>query len=128
VRFLSALTARVMDTKSFCFRRTRYVKCAGDHPTTNCSCRKKSKNVKCVLCEGNHPANYKGYMVYKDLRRNFFTTLRRKVIICESQTQTEPTNIQIRHIQPGRLYASLARTDSKQYRQETQHLQVRNNI
>jgi len=65
-------------------------------------------------CEGSHPANYKNCMVYKDLRKNFFPTLRRKVVTSQSQTRTEPTNTQIRHVQLGRLYALVARTDSKQ--------------
>jgi len=84
VRFLSALTAKGMDThKSFCFRRARCVKCAGDHPTINYPCRKKSKDIKCILCENNNPANYKGCM---DLRRNFFSILRRKVVTSDPQT------------------------------------------
>jgi len=53
----------------------------------------KSKDVKCVLCEGNHPSNYKGCMVYKDLQRNFFPTLRRKAITSEPQLRIEPANI-----------------------------------
>jgi len=48
--------------------------------------REKSKDIKCVLCEGNHPANYKGCMVYKDLQRNFLLTLRRKVVTSELQS------------------------------------------
>jgi hypothetical protein len=31
----------------------------------NCLCREKSKDVKCVLCEGKYPGSYKDYMVYK---------------------------------------------------------------
>jgi len=52
--------------------------------------------------------------IYKDLRKNFFPILWRKVVTSESQTRTEPTNTQIRHVQSGRLYASVARIDSKQ--------------
>lgn len=54
-------------TKNFCARQPRYVKCAGNHQTSNCQRQGKSQNVKCVLCEGNHPANYKGCQVYKEL-------------------------------------------------------------
>jgi hypothetical protein len=45
--------------KSFCYYKARYVEYAEDHSSINCIRRKKSKDVKCVLCEGNHPANYK---------------------------------------------------------------------
>jgi len=33
--------------------------------------QRRSKNIKCVLCESNHLANYKN-MIYKDLQRNYF--------------------------------------------------------
>jgi hypothetical protein len=33
--------------------------------------------VKCVLCNGNHPAKYKGCTVYKDLQMKTFPPLRR---------------------------------------------------
>jgi len=52
-------------TKGFCNRKARCVKCAEDYPTFNCPRKAKSENVKCVLCEGNYPANYKGCTVYK---------------------------------------------------------------
>jgi len=84
---------RYGQTQSFCFRKARCVKCATqDYPTINCLRRKKSKDVKCVLCEGNHPANYKGYMVYEDLQKRFFSTLRRKIVASKSQSQL---NLQI---------------------------------
>lgn len=66
-------------TRSFCYRKSRCVKCAGDHSTSNCTRRERSANVKCVLCEGNHPANYKGCTVYKELQKSTFPTLRKKV-------------------------------------------------
>jgi len=54
-------------TKGFCNRKARCVKYAGNHPTFNCPRKVKSENVKCVLCERNHSANYKGCTIYKDL-------------------------------------------------------------
>ena len=48
------------------------------HPTIDCTRKEKSKDVKCVLCEGNHPANYKGCTVYKDLQNKTFPPLRKK--------------------------------------------------
>jgi len=38
---------------------------------------KRQTDVKCVLCNGNHPANYKGCTVYKDLQKRTFPPLRR---------------------------------------------------
>jgi hypothetical protein len=55
---------------------------AGYHLTLDIPCEIKSEppkyksdiaqcanlnDVSCVLCGGNHPANYKGYLVYKEL-------------------------------------------------------------
>lgn len=65
-------------TKAYCHLSPRCVKCAGDHMTANCSRKEKSDKVKCVLCEGNHPANYKGCTVYKELQQKKYPTVRPK--------------------------------------------------
>jgi hypothetical protein len=64
-------------TKAYCFHSPRCVKCAGTHFTSQCLRKDKSDNVKCVLGNGNHPANYKGCTVYKDLQKRTFPPLRR---------------------------------------------------
>ena len=56
-------------TKNFCFRQPRCVKCADYHLTSNCQIKNRTKEVKCVHCDGNHPANYRGCSVYKELQR-----------------------------------------------------------
>ena len=55
-------------TQAYCFHTSRCVKCAGNHHTKQCSRQEKTDAVKCVLCDGNHPANYKGCSVYKELQ------------------------------------------------------------
>ncbi|KAJ2937194.1 hypothetical protein O0L34_g18953 [Tuta absoluta] len=65
-------------TKKFCYKEPRCVKCAGAHLTQDCERKEKSDKVLCVLCEGNHPANYKGCSVYKDLQKIKFPRLRVK--------------------------------------------------
>lgn len=64
-------------TKSYCWHPFRCVKCGGTHNTNNCT---KDKNTppKCVLCNGDHPANYKGCSVYKDIKKSTFPSLREK--------------------------------------------------
>lgn len=51
-------------SKNYCERRPRCVKCAGDHFTSEC---KQNMNVppKCVHCDQQHTANYKGCPHYK---------------------------------------------------------------
>jgi len=83
-----------------------------DHPTFNCARKTKSENVKCVLCEGNHPANYKGCTIYKDLQKRHFPTLWKKEITIKPQSQVEPARIQLETVQRGRTYASVTRTES----------------
>lgn len=69
-------------TKNFCKRQPRCVKCALPHLTTMCPIKEKTKNVKCVNCEGNHPASYRGCSVYKELQKSKHPPLRKKGIYC----------------------------------------------
>lgn len=61
-------------TQNFCHRQPRCVKCAASHHTSNCPRKERSDKVKCILCEGNHPANYKGCIVYKELQKVKYPT------------------------------------------------------
>lgn len=47
-------------------RPFRCVKCGGPHNTTTCT---KDNNfpATCALCQGSHPANYKGCQVYREI-------------------------------------------------------------
>ena len=65
-------------TKNFCHQKPRCVKCAGPHLTSLCSRKEKSNDVRCVLCNGNHPANYKGCQIYKELQQKTYPSLRPK--------------------------------------------------
>lgn len=65
-------------TKTYCRRSPRCIKCAGNHASIDCSRKERSENVKCALCDGNHPANYKGCSVYKDLQKQKYPPLRYK--------------------------------------------------
>lgn len=65
-------------TKHFCNRTPRCVKCTGSHFTQECPRKGINKDVKCVLCDGNHPANYKGCLVYKQLQQKAFPPQRRR--------------------------------------------------
>lgn len=59
-------------TKSYCTHPFACVKCAGNHSSSSCT-KSRDLPAKCVLCDGPHPANYKGCTVYKELqnmRRN----------------------------------------------------------
>lgn len=65
-------------TKKYCRRKPKCIKCAGDHLSALCSRKGKLEDVKCVLCEGNHPANYKGCHIYRQLQKIKFPPPREK--------------------------------------------------
>lgn len=60
-------------TRSYCAHQPKCVKCGANHPSPSC---KKSPDLpaKCALCEGPHPANYKGCQIYKQLSRKHNTS------------------------------------------------------
>lgn len=78
-------------TKKFCYRSPRCVKCAKDHLTSDCNRKERSDLVKCVHCDGNHPANYRGCKIYKELQNKKYPPLRSK-----------PTSISVPRNQPER--------------------------
>ena len=55
-------------TKNYCSKQPRCVKCAGKHRTEECDKPVKEK-PKCVNCGEEHPANYRGCLVAKELQK-----------------------------------------------------------
>lgn len=74
-------------TKKYCHLGYRCVKCTGTHQTTECPRSTRDDQVKCINCGGNHPANYKGCIVYQNLREKLYPALRAKSS-SKSQTKT----------------------------------------
>ena len=64
-------------TKSFCKRKPKCIKCAGNHLSKNCERKNWEAQVKCALCNGNHPANYKGCSIYKQIHESQYPSLPR---------------------------------------------------
>lgn len=56
-------------SKSYCNRPFMCVKCGNQHDSKTCA-KPRTTPPKCALCEGNHPANYKGCQVYKLLSKS----------------------------------------------------------
>lgn len=90
-------------TKSYCRRQPKCIKCAGDHMSAECIRKTRSDEVKCVLCEGNHPANYKGCTIYKQLQKSKYPSLRRQTVLPTIETPTLP-----KPKQQTRLYSEVA--------------------
>jgi len=92
------------------------VKCAAQHLTNECPRKAKDDNVKCVNCHENHPANYRGCKIHKQIQQKMYPRLRERLIETRppptgvtyaqvaGQTKLPQTNVsnlllQIRHIQ-----------------------------
>jgi hypothetical protein len=95
-------------TKNYCQRNPRCVKCAAQHLTADCSRKVKDSDVKCVNCNENHPANYRGCIVHKQLQQKLYPQLR---VTRDAQAH--------RMVQPGTTYAQKL-MQNQQYPQPNQ--------
>lgn len=64
-------------SKNFCQLTAACVKCAGPHLTSECTKKTRDEKAKCVHCQGDHPANYKGCSIYQELLRQRRTSRQR---------------------------------------------------
>lgn len=55
-------------TRTYCGYSPRCVRCGENHLSALCS-KPKDLPATCALCNGNHPANYRGCQIHKDLQR-----------------------------------------------------------
>jgi hypothetical protein len=55
-------------TKSYCNNTPKCVRCAGLHMSKECT-KTRDTPAKCALCDLDHPANYRGCSVYKNIQR-----------------------------------------------------------
>jgi len=79
-----------------CTRCQKYgqTKCTAAHQTSKCPRKVKDGKVKCVNCNENHPANYRGCIIHKQLQQKLYPQLRER-------------NIATRPTQPGVTYAQI---------------------
>jgi hypothetical protein len=54
-------------SKNYCMRPYRCVKCAENHKSSECPKKDRKTLAKCALCSRDHPANYKGCQVYREI-------------------------------------------------------------
>lgn len=55
-------------SKAYCSYPPRCVRCAVQHLTSTCT-KLWDTPVKCVLCNGDHPANYRGCQIHKNQQK-----------------------------------------------------------
>ena len=75
---------RYSHTQKYCNHNFRCVKCAGNHPTDQCT-QSPETPAKCIRYQEEHPANYKGCLAYKTLHNDKYHKPRPKEI-----TKKEP--------------------------------------
>lgn len=80
-------------TQKYCGRDPRCVKCAGKHLTNQCKIDIKVP-AKCVNCQQNHPANYRGCEIAKELQkvRDKASNLRQRPM--QNQVSSQKKNIE----------------------------------
>lgn len=108
-------------TKTYCRKLAQCVKCAGQHETKNCTRKTRDDKVKCANCGGDHPANYRGCLVHKQLQQKLYPTLRKnRNLGHHTQIESSLQN------QPEKSYAQVVKDDQRQNEQEvpTNHLPV----
>jgi hypothetical protein len=99
-------------TKTYCRKTFRCVKCAGQHETKECTRKTRDEKVKCVNCGGDHPANYRGCQVHKQLQQKLYPALREKRNL---QQQVQLTSVQ--DAPPGMSYAQTVNNNKTQNNQ-----------
>uniref|UniRef100_A0A1B0GQD5 Uncharacterized protein n=1 Tax=Phlebotomus papatasi TaxID=29031 RepID=A0A1B0GQD5_PHLPP len=84
-------TMSFLHTKAFCRKTPRCVKCLASHLTKDCSRTDRNDAVRCTNCGQNHPANYRGCQVYKELQKKLHSRLRHRGN--QDSNNLEPTHI-----------------------------------
>lgn len=77
-------------TQKYCGREERCVKCLGKHITKACTIMRNT-SAQCVNCKGEHPANYRGCEVARELQK--IRNQKLKQVIQKSLPKIEKNNI-----------------------------------
>jgi len=106
-------------TKSYCSHSPRCVKCGEYHLTASCTKSRESPAI-CALCNGNHPANYKGCTIYKELQQRRRhpsstkqTSQQQQYQHLNTQPSSQPTNPPFTNTR-DRSYANVTGNDTTQ--------------
>lgn len=104
-------------TKSYCYSPFKCVKCGESHETSKCT-KPLSVPAKCALCNGEHPASYKGCPIYKEIQKKQFPPLRKKVMdSCTDENSVQSGNKPRNYVPPRVVsdkisYAQITKNES----------------
>ena len=99
-------------TQKYCNHNFRCVKCAGSHPTDQCT-KSPETPAKCIHCQGEHPANYKGCSAYKTLHNIKYPKLRTKEITIQEPRPQKLTTPSISYAQATQGNINNSKTHSE---------------
>lgn len=107
-------------TKNYCSKSPRCVKCAGKHPTHECS-KTEIEQPKCCNCGEPHPASYRGCLVAKELQKmrnnvriqkNSSVNMRHSNRLSDAMNAKNPAPAAVKQIPlHGRTYAQVTKTN-----------------
>lgn len=100
-------------TKTYCRHPYKCVKCGKSHDSASCL-KPKTTPATCALCDGSHPANYKGCVVYKNLQKKGFPQLREKRLdsMQNKETPTQVTELHPPHTHRNQSYAEATKSNA----------------
>ncbi|VVC35140.1 Zinc finger, CCHC-type,Reverse transcriptase domain [Cinara cedri] len=81
-------------TKAYCGYSPRCVRCGDDHSSSACP-NSRQDPMRCALCTGNHPANYRGCTVYTNLQQRKKSNLNNQKLHVNSSYK--PNHVQDSH-------------------------------
>ena len=98
-------------TQKYCNHNFRGVKCAGNHPTDQCT-KSPETPAKCIHRQGEHPANYKGCSAYKTLHNIKYPKLRPKDITIQEPRPQKLTSPSVSYAQATQGNVNNSKTHS----------------
>ena len=98
-------------TQKYCNHNFRCVKCAGNHPTDQCT-KSPETPAKCIHCQGEHPANYKGCSAYKTLHNIKYPKLRPKDLTIQEPRPQKLTSPSVSYAQATQGNVNNSKTHS----------------
>jgi len=102
-------------TRAYCGYHPRCVRCGADHQSAACP-NPRDAPPKCAHCSQNHPSNYKGCSIYKELqRRKISSTLSNQI---HNNFNIQTTNVQSSH-PPDRTFPKQPSPQTQTYAQAT---------
>ncbi|KAE9545454.1 hypothetical protein AGLY_000997 [Aphis glycines] len=88
-------------TRTYCGYHPRCVRCEDSHQTSDCP-NPRDAPPKCALCSENHPANYKGCSIYRELQRRKKPTSKSNIVT--DNIRYKSPNIQSSHLPNDTLF------------------------